>query len=333
MTVITERKMRVTVLGAGIIGATSAFRLKQKFPECEMRLVAGELSPHTTSDIAAGYWEPHLDPDTDPALVTSWSGQTYSMLADLASGRTVDSLGSLGPEMRKTVRRVHGTTVDSEELGRPAWAGEVAQYRDLSARDIEILGLASPLPGKQIFAASFLSFTWETGKALPLFYWWLEQHGVIITQRKVSSIAELQADIIINCTGLGSRDLLGDERMFPVSGHVCRVRAGWVGDVMADNREQTWAYVIPNTETTVLGSVDIQGNWDTRPGREDREKILERCDKLFPGIKVRRLSPTPLNIILLQHCPVVSEKVGLRPCRKGGVRCELEVIQDKKVIN
>ena len=285
VTLITDWKMRVTVLGAGIIGATSAFRLKLAFPECSLRVLAGELSPDTTSDIAAGYWEPHLDPDTDPVLVTSWSGQTYSMLADLANGRTVDSLGSLGPEMRKTVRRVHGTTVDSEELGRPAWAGEVGQYRDLSTRDIEVLG-AAPLPGEQIFAASFLSFTWETSKALPLFYSWLEEHGVTITQRKVNSIAEIQADIVINCTGLGSRDLLGDERMFPVSGHVCRVRAGWVGDVMADNRDQTWAYVIPNTETVVLGSVDIHGNWDTQPGREDRENILERCDKLYPGIKV-----------------------------------------------
>ena len=287
---------RVTVLGAGIIGATSAFRLKQRLPECEVRVLARELSPATTSDIAAGYWEPHLDPDTDPALVSSWSGQTYSMLADLAGGRTVESLGSLGPEMRKTVRRLHGTTVDSEELGRPAWASQVSQYRDLSTPDIERLGLAGGLPGQQLFGNSFLSFTWETSKALPLFYSWLEEHGVVITQMKVSSIAELEDDIVINCTGLGSRDLLGDEGMFPVSGHVCRVKAGWVGNMMADNREQTWAYVIPNTETVVLGSVDIQGNWDTQPGRTDRDNILERCDKLYPGIKVANSHPNPPRV-------------------------------------
>lgn len=286
---ITVRKMRVTVLGAGIIGTTSAFRLKQKFPELELSVVAGELSPHTTSDVAAGYWEPHLDPDTDPALVSSWSAQTYSLLADLAGGRRVESLGSLGPEMRGTVRRVEGTTVDSQELARPAWAGRVSQYRDLSPSDIHILG-PGPAPGQLIFANSFLSFTWETSKALPLFYSWLEEHGVIITKRKVDSIADLEADIIINCTGLGSRELLGDEGMFPVSGHVCRVRASWVGNMMADNREESWAYVIPNTETVVLGSVDTPGNWDTWPGRTDRDLILERCDKLYPGIKVARPS-------------------------------------------
>merc|ERR1719150_705805 len=87
---------------------------------------------------------------------------------------------------------------------------------------------------------------------------------------------------------------------------------------MADNREESWAYVIPNTETVVLGSVDTPGNWDTWPGRTDRDLILERCDKLYPGIK---------------NCPLVSERVGLRPCRKGGVRCELEVMGDKKVVH
>ena len=38
-----------------------------------MGLVAAELSPHTTSDVAAGWWEPHLDPDTPPHLVTAWA--------------------------------------------------------------------------------------------------------------------------------------------------------------------------------------------------------------------------------------------------------------------
>ena len=58
--------MKVVVIGAGIIGTTSAVRIKRRLPECDLSMVASELSPHTTSDIAAGWWEPHLDPDTDP---------------------------------------------------------------------------------------------------------------------------------------------------------------------------------------------------------------------------------------------------------------------------
>ena len=46
-------------------------------------------------------WEPHLDPDTEPGLVTKWSGATYSLLAALSRGETVEELGSgMSSEMR-----------------------------------------------------------------------------------------------------------------------------------------------------------------------------------------------------------------------------------------
>ena len=291
--------MRVAVLGGGIIGTTSAFRLKKSFPQWEMTMIAAEFSPHTTSDVAAGYWEPHLDPDTDPALVSRWAAQTYRLLAHLARGHLLESLGSLGPEMMKTVRRLHGTTVDNQQMETPAWSEEVSQYRTLDTADIEVL--VQPAD-KEIFGNSFLSFTWEASKALPLFYRWLEENGVRMVQRRLTSISEVEADLIINCTGLGSFSLLGDQRMFPVSGHVCRVKCCWVGDMMADNRPESWAYVIPNTETVVLGSVDTEGNWDTEPRPGDRERIMDRCDKLCPGIKVDEMQSRSLHNVPLMFC-------------------------------
>ena len=47
--------MKVVVIGAGISGATSAFRIKRKFPEAEIKILYSESSPNTTSDIAAGW--------------------------------------------------------------------------------------------------------------------------------------------------------------------------------------------------------------------------------------------------------------------------------------
>ena len=47
--------MRVVVIGAGISGATSAFRIKKKYPEAEIKILYAESSPNTTSDIAAGW--------------------------------------------------------------------------------------------------------------------------------------------------------------------------------------------------------------------------------------------------------------------------------------
>ena len=74
--------------------------------------------------------------------------------------------------------------------------------------------------------------------------------------------------------------------MVPISGHVLRVEAPWVGSVMADSREDSWAYIIPNRDSVVLGSVDTEGNWNTQVQEGDREAIQRRCDKLCPGVKV-----------------------------------------------
>ena len=75
--------------------------------------------------------------------------------------------------------------------------------------------------------------------------------------RKLSSLDEVEADLIINCSGLGASELVSDSNMFPVSGHVLRVTCGHVGHTMADNRPESWSYIIPNTDSTVvLGSVD-----------------------------------------------------------------------------
>ena len=55
---------KVCVIGAGIIGTTTALRVKQAFPDLDLDLIADKFSPITTSDGVAGYWQPHLNPGT-----------------------------------------------------------------------------------------------------------------------------------------------------------------------------------------------------------------------------------------------------------------------------
>ena len=101
--------MKIVVVGAGIIGTTTAYRVKKQFPDSDLSIIAAQLSPHTTSDVAAGWWEPHLDPDTDPSLVVTWSRDTYQLLATLARGDQEQELGpELSCDMMSTVTRVTG---------------------------------------------------------------------------------------------------------------------------------------------------------------------------------------------------------------------------------
>jgi hypothetical protein len=77
----------------------------------------------------------------------------------------------------------------------------------------------------------------------------LDAAGVTQQQRHLSSLAELAGegwDLVINCCGLGSRDLLPDPHCYPVRGQIMRVRAPWVNQcVFAEFPDET-SYIIPN---------------------------------------------------------------------------------------
>ena len=61
--------MKIAVLGAGIVGTSSAVRLKKAFPQAELHLIASNFSPETTSDGAGGHLQPHLVQNTPEELI------------------------------------------------------------------------------------------------------------------------------------------------------------------------------------------------------------------------------------------------------------------------
>ena len=133
-----------------------------------------------------------------------------------------------------------------------------------------------------------------------------------IETRRINSFSELSSySAIINCTGLGARELAADPAMHAIRGHVLRVKAPWVKfHVEADIKENPNepAYIIPNSNTVVLGGTKQVGDEDLTPRKEEREGILARCTAAIPS---------------LAAAEVVAEWVGLRPGRNS-VRLEVE---------
>ncbi|XP_049836783.1 D-aspartate oxidase isoform X3 [Schistocerca gregaria] len=62
---------RIAVVGAGVVGVTTAVRAQRRLAGAEVTLLSEQLTPHTTGDGSAGLWEPYLLADTPPALVQS----------------------------------------------------------------------------------------------------------------------------------------------------------------------------------------------------------------------------------------------------------------------
>lgn len=56
---------KIAIIGAGVIGTTTAFRLQQQFgPSISVTIFSDAFSPNTTGDVSAGLWGPYLLNDT-----------------------------------------------------------------------------------------------------------------------------------------------------------------------------------------------------------------------------------------------------------------------------
>ena len=55
-----SQKTRVCVIGAGVVGLSSAVRIQDELPHCDVTLLADRFSPDTTSDGSSGIWLLHL---------------------------------------------------------------------------------------------------------------------------------------------------------------------------------------------------------------------------------------------------------------------------------
>ena len=51
-------KINIAVLGAGIMGLTTACSIRGAFPNSSITIYAEDYSPNTTSDFSSGYWQP-----------------------------------------------------------------------------------------------------------------------------------------------------------------------------------------------------------------------------------------------------------------------------------
>lgn len=138
------------------------------------------------------------------------------------------------------------------------------------------------------------------------------QLGGQVVQKKINSLQELcgnSYDIIINCTGIGSKTLADDEQVYPVRGQVLNVEAPWLKHFIRDGDGKT--YIYPGVHSVTIGGTRQERDWNLRVEESDTSSILERCCRLEPS---------------LAHAKVLREWVGLRPSRRNP-RVEREQLQ------
>ncbi|HET7477936.1 MAG TPA: FAD-dependent oxidoreductase [Rubrobacteraceae bacterium] len=278
--------MDVTVIGCGVIGLTTAIRLREAGMDAS--IVAAALPPDTTSSVAAAIWYPYKAYPEDRVL--AWGKRTFQEFVDLSD------LPQSGVRIRE------GVEVYRRPVPDPWWKEAVPGVR--RCREDE---LPPGCRDGHVFIVPIIE--------MPVYLGYLMQRfadaGGTVEQRAVSSLEEAGDGVVVNCSGLGAREIAGDEGMSPIRGQVVRVRnPGIPRFILDEDNAEGVTYVVPRSEDCVLGGTADEGRWDTEPDIKTAGNILRRCARLEP---------------LLEGAEVLEHKVGLRPGRME-VRLETEIL-------
>lgn len=276
------RPFQVCVIGAGVAGLTSAYRVLQECPNVQVTVVAERLGTDTTSSGAAGIWGPYKLSGTSDNLVHSWSKATHDHLALLHRSSQAAQAG---------VSLVSGVQLLPSADPPPFWRDIVFNFSPLNQHDLSLY------PAGYRSGFHYSTFICEGKRYLQ----WLLSNivrlgGRVIQQRVVLLDDVVEFDLVVDCCGLEAGVLFNDPELYPIRGQILRVAAPWVNNFLFADPY----YVIPNRDYVVLGGTAQQGNWSTVASVQDRAAILEGCYNLLPS---------------LREAEVTGEWVGLRPGR------------------
>ena len=255
----------VAVIGCGVMGLTTA-RLVQEagFP---VTIYAKALPPDTTSNIAGGQWHPYGH-FRRGSVTPEWRAQ-YEAAATYSWRRFQIMVGE-----DYGIRWLPTYAARSEPERSP-----IPNFPPIN----RMLGQAeNPFPVESV--ALYDTLYVETGRFLRQMMRDVQIAGGSIRVRSFASPAEIAAlpeKLAFNCTGLGSRDLFGDEELRPVRGQVAvllpqpEIRYAFTGD----------GYMFPRADGIILGGTFEPDVWSTEPEPETIARIVEAHRRMFAGFR------------------------------------------------
>jgi D-amino-acid oxidase len=276
---VVSNEPEVIVVGAGVSGLTTAVCLAEA--GLKVQIQAAGTDESTTSFAAGATWSPYLVESSERAR--AWSFETLDVLRELAAR----------PGTGVVLRR--GVTAAVEP---PEWHDRLDGFRLLGRDDVPD-GCAAgwSVVAPVVDMPAYLGYLRRRAEAA----------GVEIEVRRLASLDEAHARTVVNCTGIGARDLVGDSGVIPVRGQIVVVANPGITEFLVVEADPV-TYFFPQGGTVVLGGTAEPGDDRTEPDPDTAKAIVERCVRLEP---------------LLAGAPVLGHRVGLRPTRST-VRLERE---------
>jgi glycine/D-amino acid oxidase-like deaminating enzyme len=259
------------VLGAGAVGLATA-RLLQDHGFA-VTIYARDLPPNTTSNIAGASWGPSSV--FDPERRTPVFDEQFSRAARFAF-RYFQNL--VGPRYSISWR-------ENYSLSENAPSGQRTSPVGLLLAGLRPPSVTLP-PGEHPFGALHatrsLTMHIEPASYLQQLLTDFQAIGGRIVVREFKerqAIGEVAHPLVVNCTGLGARDLFGDAELSPIKGQLTVLAPQVEVDYLTTGPGDL--YMMPRRDGIVLGGTHEADVWSLEPNPTEATRIFQGHQRLF----------------------------------------------------
>lgn len=278
----------IVVVGAGVIGLTTAVRLAEAGYRVDV--LAAEPPQETTSAVAGALWGPWLVEPRERVL--PWAAHSLKVLRELADHPNTG------------VRVATGIEVSRTRYDPPDWASLLPDRKPCASEE---------LPYGYSHGVRYSAPLVDMPVHLDYLVTRLQAAGGTLTIQRLTSLDQAGTDpqtVIVNCSGIGARDLVHDMDLVPVRGyHVVVTNPGLTEFLEADTDDSTDLLAnYPHGDHVILGGTAESEVWSRDPDDAIAAAIVDRCVMIEPRLA---------DATILEH------RVGLRPTRPT-IRLEAE---------
>lgn len=258
------------VLGAGGVGLATARLLQRR--GMQVTLYAKALPPETTSNKSGAQWWPVSVFDRD--RLTTEFREVFLRAARLSYEHYQTMVGD-----EYGIRWVRNYLLSDESPLEGLLMGNQSPMRDLYPELRDLRQDEHPFGYKYVRQFDTMMIEPPTYLNAMLRDVRIAGGRVVVRELKSKSdIADLSEPVIMNCTGLGARDLVGDAELIPIKGQL---------SVLLPQPEidytvlQDHYYMFPRRDGILLGGTFERNESDLAPNREAEKRVIAAHQRIF----------------------------------------------------
>jgi len=279
-----ERK--AAVCGSGVVGLTSARELQRH--GFEVTIYAATVPPDTTSNMSLAGWTPTSGLVDNTLRTAAWDEQCRH--AARIAYRRLQLL--IGPKYGVTWVPQY-QPVDSVGQGGGNQNPNPLLPPELTGPDRVVLG-----PGEHPFRTQYCIERQEM-RIEPSIYLdalmkdFLDWGGKVVIRKfdSPADIAKLSENVIVNCTGLGSKELFKDPDLMPLKGQLVvlvpqpEVTYGTNGAGRPLPPDSGFVHMMPRSDGIILGGTSLRDNWSLDIEEVERKRVVDLHIELFNSMR------------------------------------------------